>query len=72
MDKDFKKLYEAADATIKKQNLLLQKQEKYITELEKKNEKLSNTCKELYNNYNNVLKLCNDQQLLLDNLMDTK
>lgn len=66
MKVNYKMLYEAAEDMMKKQTALIEEQRKYIAELEAKNDTLSKGYKELYDEYDRTLSICNRQQELLE------
>lgn len=66
MKNDFKTLFLASESARKKQEVIIQKQEAYISELESKNQFLSDSLEKLTLDYENVLSICDKQQAILD------
>ena len=66
MENDFKTLFLASESARKKQEVIIQKQEAYISELESKNQFLSDSLEKLTLDYDNVLSICNKQQSILN------
>lgn len=66
MKNDFKTLFLASESARKKQEVIIQKQEAYILELESKNQFLSDSLEKLTLDYENVLSICDKQQAILD------
>jgi len=66
MENDFKPLFLASESARKKQEVIIQKQEAYISELESKNQFLSDSLEKLTLDYDNVLSICNKQQSILN------
>lgn len=66
MENDFKTLFLASESARKKQEVIIQKQEAYISELESKNQFLSDSLEKLTLDYENVLSICDKQQAILD------
>lgn len=66
MNTDYKKLFEASENARHKQDIVIAKQDNYISELESKNKELSTVYSQLYVDYNNLLSICNRQQTMLD------
>ncbi len=66
MKNDFKTLFLASERARKKQEVIIQKQEAYISELESKNQFLSDSLEKLTLDYENVLSICDKQQAILD------
>ena len=66
MNDDYKKLFKASEDARQKQEVIITKQNKYISELESKNKTLSTTYAQLLDDYDKALSICNRQQLLLD------
>ncbi len=72
MQNDFKTLYEASENARKKQELIIKKQDKYISELTEKNKELTVSYSKLLDEYDHVFSICNQQQELLDQLMGNR
>lgn len=66
MNNDYKKLFEASEDARQKQEVIITKQNKYISELESKNKALSTSYAQLSTDYDKTLSICNRQQALLD------
>jgi hypothetical protein len=66
MHDDYKKLFEASEDARQKQEVIITKQNKYISELESKNNVLSTSYAQLSPDYDKTLSICNRQQTLLD------
>lgn len=69
MKDDYKTLFEASENARKKQDLIITKQEKYIAQLENKNNLLSKAYEQLSSDYDKALSICNKQQAILDQLL---
>ena len=66
MNDDYKKLFEASEDARKKQEVIITKQNKYISELEFKNKAFLTSYAQLSADYDKTLSICNRQQTLLD------
>lgn len=68
MKNDFKTLFLASENAREKQQLVIQKQDAYIAELKAENKSLATSLKNLSQDYDKVLAICDKQQALLDQL----
>jgi len=69
MNDDYKKLFEVSEDARKKQELIISKQDIYISELESKNQTLLASYSQLSADYDKALSICDRQQALLDQFL---
>ena len=69
MNDNYKKLFEVSENARQKQDVIITKQNKYISELESKNKTLSASYAQLSADYDKSLSICDRQQALLDQVL---